>query len=356
MEEHTNKVYSCPSPEANAEMITACKERDLNVKFKVEGSCTIARCVPKEDTIRFQCAEQDYTAIQQVKEECRLASGTLVEKFDAQGCAVVTCSSPINRVCATTMPEETINTCAEKGGEMIVQKDTQGCIVHNSCIVVPEEIEVEEIENVPDTGELVEIALRIGELRGELRSIQEKASTLTTYYRDNENTAGQEKFERITSMFTTAIASLNDLEENLRTNAGNMTETDLIEIKKQLRYLSDVVLPNILRIVYEEPAEQERECRSDDECFMDAYRVCESNASVSHREDDFVFRANITGIENERCVMQIEMEQEGTEYTMTCRDPNYASGFFNDPREVCNGNLVAFMDDIEEGQRTEGEV
>ncbi len=333
------QLRRCPSEEEIDAVLRKCEEMNAEGIIVEEGGCKFARCLVKE--AQEVCPEMPPDLKDRIRNECANQGLEIVRDFDQNGCPVLRCGKP--EECVQYIPEEAFRKCEERGGKLVVKRDENGCVIFHECVMRGEEEEVyyEQDVEVPETTVLLGMAFKLEELKMQFDMLARKADSIADYYR-SVGSKEEDKFRRVADMFRSAASKVDEIKRNIRDNMDTMTEDDVREIKKDIKYLKDVILKDILYLMLsgediEEP-EGPLDCGADGNCFHRALRICKqavmSTASMN---------ITISGLEDGRCVIKAE----GPAGYMTCRVPDYSLGIENPAEQLfpyCEGTLVSVLE------------
>ena len=334
----------CPAPEALEARKKACLNQGLEPMIVRKGECDTIKCRRAEPEQR--CAE-DVEVKKKITEECMEAGGEVVKHFDNMGCPVTTCTYP-EEECPKDVPQEAYKNCDMEEGDLMVKRDSKGCIMFADCVKRgKKEVEYEEIEEMPSAATLLAIALKLESLKIDFDKLATKVRAIAEYYEDRGNKEEAARFRKVAGLFSSALDKIEDIKVKFRENAREMTKEDLRELKYDLNYVSEVIMQDALYIILGGKIEVEggtdvtregyTDCGSDNRCWEEALRLCEP----------VVFSAGITskihGLDNEVCI--VEMEAQG--HFMICKIKNYAT---LDPKsenkeilKYCEGDMVEWL-------------
>ena len=142
-----------------------------------------------------------------------------------------------------------------------------------------------------------------------------------------------------------------------------MTEDDMLGIKRDIKYLKDVVIKDILYVMLSNSEDVKQltsssttssnsNCEDDGECFDKAYRLCKP---ITFEPDPEVI-INIQGLEGDNCILKAKFKEgrgpTGGPYDMTCKIKNYALGMTG-PEDIlpfCEGSMVEIVKQSEGGE------
>ncbi len=346
----------CPSPEAVIQSLEKCRDFGLPGVIGFEGGCKIGKCVQEQRQERPRCPQPNR---RQVEQEC-LGRGMDVAPYFQDGCPGYRCverresrGREGGHRCEQDLPKEAYDRCAEEGGQLVVRKNQNGCVSYSNCIRRgnAEESFVEDINEIPDTTELLSIAFKLEDLKLEFDKLAKKTNDIAEYYKSTGSTE-EKRFRRVSDMFSNAKDKVDEVKNKLRDSARDIDKDDVLEIKQDLRYLKDVVLKDILFVMLGSGEEIEeiksgstKDCGTDESCFDRAFRVCQPlTFRPEGREGPVV---EVTGLEGDACVMEVRMEAgqgpPGGPYQMTCKIEKYSLGVSNPETDIfpyCSGNLL----------------
>lgn len=348
----------CPSKEELSERKEKCIEAGLEPVLLKSGECEIVKCRGSHREFRESCVE-DIEIKKRIKEECEIKGGNIMKQFDSRGCPITVCASV--EECAKDVPPEAHENCEFEGGNLIVKRNSQGCIIFVDCIRRgKQEIEYEEIDEIPPAAKLLSVALKLESLKIEFDKLSGKVKDIAGYYEDTGNEAEAEKFRRVAGLFSSAKDQLEDIKVKLREMASWMTIEDLREIKHDIKYISETIMQDALYIILGGEIELEgstgvteggyTDCGSDDRCWKEALRLCER---VVFKPSGSGITAKIHGLEGEVCVL--EAHADGM--SMICKVEDYATLNPDGPEilQYCEGDLVEMLKKGQPGEQPEGQ-
>jgi hypothetical protein len=350
----------CPSREEVESTLMKCEAAGLKGVVFSDGGCTIAKCI--EDRGEF-CGPVTFEMKTRVLVECRSRGLEITDGFDERGCPLLRCSGGEREV-----PKEAYERCSQEGGELIVKRNDQGIVVFVEC-VRPGNVHdayVEKPSRVPESSDLLAIAFKLENLRIEFDKLSRKADQIAQYYASTGSAGEAERFRKIADMFESAKDKVDGIKDGLRekVEAGEVTIEDVIEIKRQIRYIKEVILRDILFYMLSSreeakeiavPSGEETDCGTDMECFGRAFRICRPVIFMPEGRDGPV--VTLRGLEGDFCVMHARMPEglgppAGTvpgvnpPYEMTCRIPDYSFGIQNPEEDIfphCEGSMAELI-------------
>ncbi len=354
------EFHECPTEEEAEMMLKKCEEFGGKVFFEYKHECKIPKCVHEEE--RRGCSEIT-PPTEAIGKECERQGLKVIKDFDPQtGCPVLRCGD--KEACNSDVPQKVYDECKEKGGELVVKKNDQGCVAFYDCITRGDErnIYVGEINKVPDSSELLSLALKLEGLRIELDKLSRETGAIADYYASVKSPE-EEKYKRVSLMFETAKEKVDEIKSKIRASADKMTIDDLTAIKRDVKYIKEVMLKDILYLMLssgddaKEIAEGKLDdCKNDNICFERAFRICKRVSFDP--EGDGGPHVTIVDLEDNKCILKVEMKVDQVpdgSANMTCKFENYALGLGGkeDFLSLCEGPLVKFMK-IKYGSQSSG--
>jgi hypothetical protein len=358
----------CPAKDQiNAEM-NKCSSLGLRGVITFEGGCQIVRCIEdRRQHEEEQCSRATPQEKQQKEAECK-SKGFHGIWNRYEGCReILVCATGDVSTCQREMPPEAYQKCSEQGGELIVQNNPNGCIEFSRCIAPSDTSDayVERPTRVLESTELLSIAFKLESLNVELDKLAQQTGDIATYYKST-GSSEEARFARVSDMFVAAREEVNEIKDKIRSNVDSMTEEDMVEIKRDLKYLKDVVIKDILYVMLsnsddvreivtssgQRAQRSESDCGSDGGCFDRAYRLCKP---VTFEPDAEVI-VNIEGLDGDNCILKAKFKEgrgppagiiQGVNppYEMTCKVKNYALGM-KGPEDImpfCEGSMLELM-------------
>src|SRR3989338_2310505 len=299
---------NCPSPEGILHALEKCKELGLPGVIGFEGGCKVGKCQQEQHEQR--CHE---VSRRQVEQEC-WSKDMDVAPYYQDGCPAYRCVERRGRQCEQDLPKEAYERCSREGGQLVVRKNQDGCVSYSSCLRRgnSEESFVEDIDEIPDTTELLSIAFKLEDLKLEFDKLAKKTNDIAEYYKST-GSSDEKRFRRVSDMFSSAKEKVDEVKTKLKEMANDIGKDDVLEIKQDLRYLKDVVLKDILFVMLGSGDEIEeiksgatKSCGTDESCFDRAFRVCQPLTFRPEGKEGPVIE--VTGIEGDACVMEVRME------------------------------------------------
>ena len=352
----------CPSPEEVSSALEKCKSLNMEGVIGFEGGCKIGKCISQNQYEKKpECINPSESEKMKRDLECRQNGMELVFEFNANGCNEMKCGQRSN--CQKDMPKDTYSACAEKGGQLVVRRDQNGCVSFTECLRRGEESSsfVENINEVPDAGELLSIAFKLEDLKLQFDKLSKKTDDIANYYQSTGSNE-EKRFRRVSDMFMAAKDKVDEIKTKLRDKSKDITIDGVMEIKQDIKYIKDVILKDILYVMLGSGDDIEEikngtttNCGTDGSCFDRAIRICQPIKFLPDGKDGtFV---EIRGITDDACILYAKLPESkappaGTipgvnpPYEMTCKLQKYSLGIRNPETDIipyCEGNLKELM-------------
>jgi len=336
----------------------------LPVQFSVstiaDKTCKFARCGQTDQKI---CKDVSFEVKKGIEEKCRAEGLHVISAFDDRGCSVLQCAS--QQACQRDVPKEAYGICKREGGELIVKKDgPNGCVSFVECIHRGDENEiyVEEITDVPDSTELLTIALKLEELKVALDKLAKQSDQIADYYKST-GSSDEERFRRVADLFEAAESKADEIRIDLRGKLNDITIDDLLQIKHDIKYIKDVMIKDIVYLmlstgdeIREVKSKEQTDCGQNERCFDKAFRVCKPITFYPEGRRSGP-KVNLVGLDGDSCVMKAILPEEqgppagfiqgiNPPYEMTCKIKNYALGVRNPETDIfpyCTGNMIELI-------------
>ena len=355
-----SRQLTCPQKKQIDADAEKCEKFGGKPVMKTIGSCVVADCV-QESFKQTKCPPGLISGPE--RERCEGSGGRLTELFDEKGCQIQKCSRGLE---CEKVPEEAFKKCAEEGGQLSVRNNDRGCAEFVKCVKrgSAREIEYEKVDEVPDTAKLLQLALKLENIKVEMDKLAGKTEALADYWEGAGNAKEQKRFERVTGMLAAAKEKIDEIKNNLaeKVKEGGVKTNHIVEFKHDLKYIKGVVFENVLYVMLSsegadaqlvERAEvseaaakgQTLTCGSDGQCFDESVRAC--NPSTFNPET-FV-NVVIGGLtENGKaCSIRVEMTppQLGKTFVADCKYDKYVFGMRgpDDLIPTCTGDGVEMM-------------
>ena len=317
-----------------------CVKLGLPAQIDVHDKCKVATCSRPSEQL---CNRMTSNERQGIEDTCREQGLRPVKVFDESGCTRLECREAFE--CPKELPEEAYKKCQGIGGEMIVKKNENGCVRFADCLRPGDDRDarVDPIERVPDSAELLEIAFKLEELRIKLDTLAEQSDQVANYYQ-SINSPDAERWKRVADMFESAVSEVDKIKNDLRDKLDTATVDDLLEVRRSVRYISDVLLKDIAYVMLstsEDVAKinEKKDCDKDEGCFERAFRRCQP--VIFYPEGTAGPRVELTGLEGDTCILVASMQEPAVD--MTCKIPNYAKGVRNPETDIlpyCQGSML----------------
>ena len=218
----------CPTALAVEKQFNACKLTGGESAVGFVKGCKRVRCEREADAC---ISDPDMET--KVVDGCKAEGKSAVKKFDGNGCQYLICGEPDE--CDKEPPAVATTKCAAKGGEFVLSKDSNGCIEFAECVLPPEEdVYVEPIKELPDITVLLEVAIKLEELKIHLDSIGINLEALKAHYESAGNEAQVAKFEKAVTIIKEAIKEIDTVKDNMRERLEKFTVDELTQIKVDL--------------------------------------------------------------------------------------------------------------------------
>ncbi|MBI4010524.1 MAG: hypothetical protein HY361_05085 [Candidatus Aenigmarchaeota archaeon] len=362
-------LTECVNPTKIDNAVKACKATGLFPAISFEGGCKVVKCLQHREE-RCKIPTPDEKA--QLDNQCSAKGLPIVRDFNSNGCAFYRCGETQDDTCAKEVPPEAFTKCQAVGGEMIVKKDDNSCVVYAKCITRGDERDsyVEPIEEVPDSTELLQIVLKLEQLKVELQKLADQAENIAAFY-EGRGDDDEERYNRVSSMFESAGDRIDEIKARIRDSLDSLTVEDVIEIKRDIKHLKDVTVKDIVYFMLSnsdevkqtikaskklsaktakiEDVEREGDnCGTDGLCFDRAFRVCDP---VTFKpEGSSGPTITVAGLDGDVCVVKARMSGEGIPVVgglleMTCRFSEYSFGV-SGPQDFlpnCEGPMADMM-------------
>lgn len=357
----------CPSQEERDTISQKCGDMGMTMTIIKEGSCLIAKCGGEEQRPgmgpEMGCPEDNPAFRKQKKDEClEKQGGTPFQNFDERGCPITVCEVRgeggfEEEYCAEKPPMEAYMGCQEGGGELIVKTDDRGCVKFTKCVMRGDENTIEyddvQVGEVPSAAKLLSVAMKLEDLKIEFDKLARKTESIAQYYESVGDETEAARFYKVAGMFDAAKGKVDEIKNKLRERVRDIQPQDLMEIKHDVKYISDVIMEDALYVMlgtgedfgeYTEYTEEAggKNCYNDQECFFSHMRVCEEGTTVSPERG---VTLTLKGMEGTNCILHVLADTPEGEMEMTCPYPDYAFGIDNKEKLLgyCTGPLKDFM-------------
>ncbi|MBI4175575.1 MAG: hypothetical protein HY518_00070 [Candidatus Aenigmarchaeota archaeon] len=337
----------CPTPDQVEQGIRKCTGAGLNAVVIEEDGCKIGVCIEDREPVcrTLTAEEKDRTVAECTNRGLKVADG-----IDKNGCRFLRCAET---EFVGEIPREAYEKCEKQGGEMVIKKNDAGNVVFARCVLPgnDDDVYVEPVERVPDATKLLQVALKMEELKKEIDGLARKTDAIADYYA-SLGSGEEERYRKIADMFKSAGGKVDEIKEKLRSRLETLTKDDINEIKHDIQYIKHVVLKDILyymlgksddanEIVKDEPVE----CGNEG-CFERAFRICREGVTFTSKGEINPL-VTIKGLDGDNCVITAVLERGDATYGMTCRIPDYTLGAKNREEseflQYCSGSMVDLM-------------
>lgn len=373
----------CPSEESIENAQRQCKSSGLAPMISFEGGCKISKCIQKRTDVCELISEPSRIAYE---EKCKASGMPTVIEMDENGCQQIRCGEGSRDICQTNIPSEAYKSCDGKGGEMIVKTDKRGCVVFSECVAQGDEKDayVDPVEEVPDTTVLLSLALKLEKLKIELQKLATESNEIAKFYASTES-LDEERYNRVSSMFDSAADRIDEIKTRIKNNVETFSTDDVVEIKRDIKYIKEVTLKDILYMMLsnsddvketlessrkisakssiEEIETNAKDCGTDGMCFDKAIRSCKPVTFQPEGRNGPLIA--ITGLNDKNCVLHVTMQSSDMippgftkeTFYMDCPIANYALGVKGpeDILKTCEGPMAKFAKQFGGGEMTGGE-
>ena len=320
-----------------------CKAVKLAPSSKFVGGCEFVDC-GKEEIKCIGDPERD----ERIEKKCVGEGKEDVQKFDSNGCGYLICGTKDQ--CDKDVPVAAKKSCEERGGEFYSTADSDGCIDFVKCIEPGkriDEIEVEPVKKIPSPTDVLDIVLKMEEVKISLDELAGRVDGLADYYESTDRKGEAEKFRIVADMFRTAKDKIDEVKEKLKSKLSTLTLDELTDIKKDLIVLKDSLLQEVINLLLSgkvriEEITELKDCGQDGSCFEERFRKClptTFNPSPSTEETMVI---NLEGLKDGKCTMTASIKARDGEYDMKCELENYALGIHG-PEDIlphCTGSMI----------------
>ncbi|MFH0836502.1 MAG: hypothetical protein V1870_00040 [Candidatus Aenigmatarchaeota archaeon] len=248
----TEKQFErCPTSEETAKKQQQCREMGMDAEFVGEGQCFMPRCIPKDQKM---CAEQrDPSIAERIKSQCKDAGKpwTMVPDPIQSNCKITVCGDGSENSCRKEIPSYSFEDCKNSGGEIIMEKDYDGCIVFMDCVRKGDKSKVtfssdEMVTEVPDATKLLDIAFKLEELKMALDKLARKTDSIADYYASVKNDNEEGRYRRIADMFDATKGEVDRIRTELKNKLNSLTVDDVMKVKQDIKYIKEVTIKDIV--------------------------------------------------------------------------------------------------------------
>jgi len=357
----------CPSPEEIMHMERKCKEIGSEPRYMFDRGCKFVKCEERGFEKR-ECGLVPGPEREAMERKCNEQGLGIIMDFDDRGCQLMRCGNFED--CPREPPQEAFEGCNRDGGEFIVKRDSEGCVSFVNCVMRGDErdIYVGQINEMPESSELLAMAFKLENLNIELDKLAKEADDIADYYAST-GSPQEEKYRRVADMFESMKGKVNEIKNKLSSRLEYLTIDDIMEIKHDIRYLKDVMIKDIVYLMLSTgddietiEGNGEDDCGTDGWCFDNALRVCKQ---VTFRPEGLSGPiVEITGLEGDNCIVKVTLpEGEGPPagmipginppYDMTCTIKDYSLGIRDHEEDLlpyCEGPMMTLMEMFPEGE------
>lgn len=353
----------CPDPRGIEQK---CGELGQETRYRFDRGCKIGFCVAKEEKT---CPEDNDPSLRKrLIDECKDGGGDPAKGFDPQGCEITACKHR-GEQCQRDIPDQAYVVCQqEKGGEMVVDRDENGCITFANCVHRGQggEIAVKKIDRVPSAAKLLDIALKLEDVTQKIDQIIRKLKDLAAYY-ESVGSSDKNRFLRAAGILEGAKEKINGIKSTLRDRLNGLTTEDVEKAVYQLREVTDNAFKDAVyymlstsdEAVKEGELQQQKEGAVDESDFSDAFAEC--RPVTFHPEPGVLVQ--LDGLDDQgNCIMKAQGKfGGGPDMEMTCAIPSdiFSQGIQNapGPHEMdewhCKGSMA---DAIRSGSGPQGGI
>ena len=348
--EHDNpfEKMNCPTNLDLEKKARSCEALGQKARFMYAGQCKKVVC----STDSQEECKIDPDKEKEIENKCQEAGKVPVKKFNANGCQYTTCAETKTE-CDKDAPATVASKCAAKGGEYVINKDETGCVEFAECIepgLSSDDVSFEPVVSVPDVLTLLDVALKLEDLKVALDMMQQKVLDLGLYYESLGNSQEKEKFNTVGKMLETAKTKVDEIKETMKEKLEKVTVDELTDIKKDLAILKDSLLKEILYKLLSTKEEATTvelvDCKDDNECFGKRFLSC-SPATFTPQvsEGKSAPQVKLEGITDGKCVMSASVTSSGKDYDMKCQFENFGLGELEQDSFLnsCTGTMVDLL-------------
>ncbi|MBI2583085.1 MAG: hypothetical protein HYW25_00320 [Candidatus Aenigmarchaeota archaeon] len=299
----TTENVLCPSQEEirkmKIELFDSCKSLGQPLTFKAENGCRIPACggggeISQEGPRCSAVAEshRNPEARDQTAQACSSSGGRPFKNFDPQGCPFVDCArehtDTPSQFCPQDVPPDSYDSCGMKGGELVIKRDQNGCVVFSQCVTkdgYKGSRYVKPIEEIPDETQLLQLAFKLESLKIQLNDLKNQALDIARYWKSHGEEGDANRFELVAAKFDAAQTRVDEAKSILREIVGReqINENDLLEareeigkVKGDLKGILYIMLSTDENLKAEIEDDRGGECKENTECFDEAWQFCKS--------------------------------------------------------------------------------
>jgi hypothetical protein len=234
---------------------SSCYEQKETYSNPCQAECAGAKIIYRgECGTQAQCQKQDYEAVRMLKDRCYSANGKIVELEDSQGClyydCIVTTTQQETNQCRTKEDiVEKVASCENEGGKFYGRFDEQGCLVTADCIREGRVDSNVEVTKVPSATVLLEMALKLEDLKIEFGQLKSKIAGIADYYRAEGDTNTAEKFDKVVEIIVSAQNDISLIKEKISQNIDSFDLEMAREIKEAIRRINEERITEIVKVI-----------------------------------------------------------------------------------------------------------
>lgn len=233
---------------------SSCYEQKETYSNSCQAECAGAKIIYRgECGTQAQCQKQDYEAVRILKDRCYSVNGKIVELEDTQGCPYYECvlpDKPETGQCRTKDDiVEKVASCENEGGKFYGRFDEQGCLVTADCIREGRIDSNVEVTKVPSATVLLEMALKLEDLKIEFGQLKSKIAGIADYYRNEGDTNTAEKFDKVVEIIVSAQNDISLIKEKISQNIDSFDLEIAREIKEAIRRINEERITEIVKVI-----------------------------------------------------------------------------------------------------------
>ncbi len=231
---------------------SSCYEQKQTYSNECSARCDGAKVVYNGECGNpVECEKQDYEQVRQLKDRCYASDGRIIEKEDEQGCEQYHCILPTDEQECTTQEDivEKVASCENEGGKFYGRFDEQGCLVTAECVREGQQDQNYEVTEVPDASRLLEIALKLEDLKMEFGKLKAKIAGIAEYYRNEGDTNTADKFDVVVEIITAAQEDVEIIKDMISQNIDNFDLEMVREVKEAIRKIKEERIKEIVKAI-----------------------------------------------------------------------------------------------------------
>jgi hypothetical protein len=230
-------------------------------KYERDDGCIVTKCsdgITSSENVYCptkNCNNQGIDEIKAIKDKCYSNGGEVVINITENGCTNYQCNFAQNNsnsnICnkEEDIPREKILDCKEQGGEMITKVDEKGCLIMVQCTgstTTNKEINKEVIN---DSVKLLELALKLENLRIELQQTSIKLKGIANYYDEIGETSSAENFNKAVVLLENAVQKVDLLKQYIKENVNNFSEENAKYVINVNTSIKNEILTEVLMAI-----------------------------------------------------------------------------------------------------------